>query len=116
MKMIIFVPASFVKKTSIGLCTNFTSFTTFLYKIGLIKTLLHRGFEISSSWTFSDQEKQTITNLSIKNFYPSYLIDEKSFLEKLLRKTPILFITRKSFFTKNYHTLVLFKQYQEKHL
>ena len=52
----------FCKKTSIGLYTNFTSFTPFTYKIGLIKTLLHRAFEISSSWKCFHQEKQTIKN------------------------------------------------------
>ena len=44
-----FCTSVFRKKTSIGLYTNFTSFTPFSYKIGLIKTLLHRAFEISSS-------------------------------------------------------------------
>ena len=57
MKMITFVLVSFVKKTSIGLYSNFTSFTPFSYKIGLIKTLLHHGFEISSSWNFFYHKK-----------------------------------------------------------
>ena len=72
MKMITFVLVSFVKKTSIGLYTNFTSFTPFLYKIGLIKTLLQCAFEISSSWNFFDQGKQKIKNLLMNNLYPSY--------------------------------------------
>ena len=41
--------SAFRKKSSIGLYTNFTSFTPFSYKIGLIKTLTHRAFEICSS-------------------------------------------------------------------
>ena len=83
MKMIIFVSVSFTKKVLIGLYTNFISFTPFSYKIGLIKTLLHRAFQISSSWNFFDKEKQTIKNLLIKNLYPSSLIDKeiKKFLE-----------------------------------
>ena len=78
-----FCTSVFRKKTSIGLYTNFTSFTPFSYKIGLIKTLLHHAFEISSSWNFFDQEKQKIKNLLMKNLYPSYLIDKeiKTFLE-----------------------------------
>ena len=68
-----FCTSVFRKKTSIGLYTNFTSFTPFSYKIGLIKTLLHRAFEISSSWNFFDQEKEKIKNLLMKNLYPSYL-------------------------------------------
>ena len=72
MKMITFVLVSFVKKTSIGLNSNFSSFTPFSYKIGLIKTLLHHGFEISSSWNFFDHKKQKIKNLLMNNLYPSY--------------------------------------------
>ena len=55
-----FCTSVFRKKTSIGLYSSFISFTSFSYKIGLIKTLLHRAFKISSSWKFFDQEKQKI--------------------------------------------------------
>ena len=44
--------------------------------------MLHQAFEISSSWNFSDQEKQTIKNLLIKNLYSSYLINKE--IKKLL--------------------------------
>ena len=44
-----FCTTVFRKKTSVNLYTNFASFTPLAYKIGLIKTLLHRPFEISSS-------------------------------------------------------------------
>ena len=44
-----FCTSVFRRKTLIGLYTNFTSFTPLAYKIGLIKTLFHRPFEISSS-------------------------------------------------------------------
>ena len=73
------------KKTSIGLYINFTRVTHFSYKIGLIKTLLHRVFEISSSMNFFDQEKQTIKTLLIKNLYLSYII-EKDFKKCLENK------------------------------
>ena len=65
------------KKTSIGLYTNFTSFTPFSYKIGLIKTLTHRAYEICSSWTLFDQECVKIKSLLLKNMYPSYLVDKE---------------------------------------
>ena len=39
----------FRKCTSIGLYSNFSSFTPFSYKIGLIKTLIHQTYAISSS-------------------------------------------------------------------
>ena len=72
------------KNTSIGLYTNFTSFTPFSYKIGLIKTLTHRAYEICSSWTLFDQECTKIKTLLSKNCYPPYLIDTeiKKYLDK----------------------------------
>ena len=46
-----FCTSVYRKMTSIGLYTNFVSFTPYSYKIGLIKTLIHCIYEISSSWT-----------------------------------------------------------------
>ena len=61
----------------------FTSFTPFSYKIGLIKTFLYRTFEISSSWTFFDWEKQKIKKFLMKTLHRSYLINKeiKTFLQ-----------------------------------
>ena len=69
----------FCKTTSIGLLyTDFTRFTLFSYKIGLIKTLLlHHGYEISSSWSLFDKERHKIKSLLTKNNYPSQLIDRE---------------------------------------
>ena len=63
--------------TSIGLYTNFVSFTPYSYKIGLIKTLIHRTYEISSSWTSFNEEISNVKHLLMKNMYPSYLIDKQ---------------------------------------
>ena len=79
-----FSTSVFRKKTSIGLYTNFTSFTPFSYKIGLIKTLTHRAFEICSSWSLFDQECNKIKTLLLKNMYPSNLIDKE--IKKYLNK------------------------------
>ena len=86
MKVITFVRVSFVKKHQLGSTLTSPVLPLFLYKIRLIKTLLHHAFEISSSWNFFDKEKQKIKNLLIKNLYPSYLIDKeiKIFLENKL--------------------------------
>ena len=46
-----FLTSFYRKKHSIGLYTNYLSFTPFSYKIGLVKTLLHRAFVISSNWS-----------------------------------------------------------------
>ena len=63
--------------TSIGLYTNFVSFTAYSYKIGLIKTLIHRTYEISSFWISINEEISSVKHLLMKNMYPSYLIDKQ---------------------------------------
>ena len=44
-----FLTLFYRKKYSIGLYTNFLNFTPCSYKIGLVKTLLHGAFVISSN-------------------------------------------------------------------
>ena len=63
--------------TSIGLYTNFISFTTYSFKIGLIKTLIHRTYEISSSWASFNEDISNVKHVLMKNMYPSYLIDKQ---------------------------------------
>ena len=41
---------TYYKKTYTGLLTNFTSFTPFRYKTGLIRTLVDRAYKINSSY------------------------------------------------------------------
>ena len=72
------------KKTSIGLFTQFHSFTPVSYKIGLIRCLIHRAFKISSSYMIFDIELEKIKILLQKNMYPKSVIDNqiKTFLDK----------------------------------
>ena len=65
------------KTTSIALYTSFVSFTPYSYKIGLIKTLIHPTYEISSSWTSFNEEISNVKHLLMKNMYPSYVIDKQ---------------------------------------
>ena len=58
----------FRKETAIGLFTNLLGFTPFSYKVGLVRTLLHRAFMISSSWFLFHEE----------------IVKIKHYLEKLL--------------------------------
>ena len=67
----------YLKMTTIGLYTNFVSFTPYSYKIRLIKTLIHRTYEISSSWTSFNEEISNIKHLLMKHIYPSYLINKQ---------------------------------------
>ena len=79
-----FCTSVYCKMTSIGLYTNFVSFTPYSYKIGLIKTLIHHTNEISSSWTSFNEENSNVKRLLMKNMYPSYLIDKQ--VKRLLHK------------------------------
>ena len=57
--------------------TNFVSFTPYFYKIGLIKTFIHRTYKISSSWTSFNEEIFNFKHLLMKNMHPSYLIGKQ---------------------------------------
>ena len=73
MKMIIFVPVSSVKKHQL----HPTLTSPVLPRLRTRLDLLHRAYEISSSWNFFDQETETIKSLLKKNSHPSYLINEE---------------------------------------
>ena len=88
-----FCTSVYRKMTSIGLYINFVSFTPYSYKTGLIKTLIHRTYEISSSWTSLNEETSNVKHLLMKNIYPSYLTDKqaKCFL---LKNFPLIIVTQ----------------------
>ena len=67
----------FRKKTATGLFTNYLSFTPMSYKIGLVKTLIHRGFKICSDWCFFHDEVIKIKNYLEKNSYPKNFVDRE---------------------------------------
>ena len=50
----------FRKKTTIGLFTNYLSFTPLSYEIGLVKTLIHHAFKICSNWCLFHDEINNI--------------------------------------------------------
>ena len=51
------------KKRSVGLFTQYNSFTPFSYKIGLIKYLILKVFKISSCYIIFPYELNKITNI-----------------------------------------------------
>ena len=63
-----FQTSDYWKKHSIGLYTNYLSFTRFSYKMGLVKTLLHRAFVISSNWSIFHVELSKTKELLEKIF------------------------------------------------
>ena len=72
-----FLTSFYRKKHSIGLYTNYLSFTPFSYKVGLVKTLLHRAFFISSNWSIFHLELNKTKEMLERNLYPSDLIDQQ---------------------------------------
>ena len=79
----------YVKTTSSGDCINFSSICPDTYKKGAIKTLLHRAYQICSSWDSLHQEIYRLKQLFTNNDYPMALIDKtiNQFLHKNLTNT-----------------------------
>ena len=73
--------------TYTGPLLNFKSFTSFLYKINLIKCLIDRSLKICNNWkSFHNDIENIIENIKsslIKNTYPPLLIDKpiKTYLD-----------------------------------
>ena len=61
------------KSTYTGLLLNFKSFTSFLYKIGLIKCLIDKLFK---TWNSFHNDIENIKSNLITNAYPPFLIDK----------------------------------------
>ena len=76
------------KSTYTGLLLNFKSFTSFSYKISLIKCLIDRSFKICINWNYFHNDIENLKSNLIKNAYPPFLIDK---------------ITNRMFITLNYH-------------
>ena len=62
------------KNTFTGLLTNFFSFTSFSYKIGLIRTLVDRAYRINNTLLKSNDDVKKLYFVLKKNQYPEYLI------------------------------------------
>ena len=58
------------------LLLNFKSFTSFSYKISLIKCLIDRSFKICNNWNSFLNDIENIKSNLIKNAYPPSLIDK----------------------------------------
>ena len=63
------------KSTYTGLLLNFKSFTSFSYKISLIKCLIDRSFKICNNWNSFHNNIENIKSNLIENAYRLFLID-----------------------------------------
>ena len=61
------------KKTYTGLGSSFYSFTPLKYKISAVKTLIHRGYKLCSTWKNFDDEMKHLLNYFTHNGYSSNL-------------------------------------------
>ena len=66
----------FRKSTFTGLLMNFTSFTSYSYKLGLIRTLIDRAYKINSTWLGFHRETTKIRDFLLKDSYPAHIIDK----------------------------------------
>ena len=64
------------KSTYTRLLLNFKSFTSFSYKISLIKCLIDRSFKICNNWNSFHNVIENNKSSLIKNAYPPFLIDK----------------------------------------
>ena len=62
--------------TYTGLLLNFKSFTSFSYKISLIKCLIDRSFKFCNNWNSFHSDIKNIKSNLIKNVYPPFLSDK----------------------------------------
>ena len=67
---------TYLKSTYTGLLLNFKSFTSFSYKISLIKCLIDRSFKICNNSNSFHNDIENIKSNLIKNLYPPFLIDK----------------------------------------
>ena len=63
------------KKTFSGLLTNFFSFTSYSYKIGLIRTLVDRAYKINTTLAKFNEDVRSLLQIFKKNQYPESLIN-----------------------------------------
>ena len=71
-----FTLQTYHKWTYTGLLLNSKSFTSFLYKLSLIKCLIDKSFEICNNWNSFRNDIENITSNLTKNAYPPFLIDK----------------------------------------
>ena len=67
---------TYYKSTYTGLLLNFKRFTSFSYKISLIKCLIHSLFKICNSWNSFHNDIENINSNLIKNANPPSLINK----------------------------------------
>ena len=83
-----FVTSIFHKPSYTGLLTNFLSFSPKTYKTALVKTLVHRIFNICSNWKIFQIDIDKMKNTLQRNKFPPSFIDNvvKKYLDQIYQK------------------------------
>ena len=58
------------KKTFTGLLTNYFSFTSYSYKVGLIRTLVDRAYKINNTWLGLHEDIRKLMDILKKESFP----------------------------------------------
>ena len=64
------------KPSFTGLLTNFLSYVPSSYKLALINTLIHRVYNICSTWVIFHNHLSNLKHILQRNKYPPKLIDK----------------------------------------
>ena len=86
------------KPTFSGLYSNFSSFMPIKYKMGLLFTLLFRGFSLCTDWSKFHSELKILKSVMGKNGYPRDLVDKciMNFLNKVSTpKRPVSTVSKR---------------------
>ena len=77
------------KKTFTGLLTNFSSFTSFSYKLDLIRTLLYRAYKINNTLLAFNEDVKKLSYTLKRNQFPEHLINKviKAYLDRVNNST-----------------------------
>ena len=60
-----------------GLLTNFFSFTSYTYKIGLVYCLIDRAYKINNTTFGFNQDMSKVKDVLNRNMFPSHLVENK---------------------------------------
>ena len=92
-----FETSAYHKPTCSKVYSNFNSFISEEYKVGLIFTLLFRTFSIVSDFSRFHSEAYHLKKIFKKNVFPIKLIDSciKNFLNKRLTEKPVTLTAEK---------------------
>ena len=71
-----FVTPVLIKPTDRVTYANFMSYSFYLYKISVIKSLVHRAMKLSSNWKSVHTEIARLRQVFVNNGYPQNIIDK----------------------------------------